>query len=103
MSSPPLPDNALLLWLQDESNNECATSEAITQMYSIFDDDENEPIEHFQQDDRHHCFLIFEAAPVPSFPIFSLPDPTLIRPTGLILHTTYLILAETERGWFAMK
>ena len=42
-------------------------------------------------------------SPVSSFPIFSLPDPTLIRPTGLILHTTYLILAETERGWFAMK
>ena len=74
MSSPPLPDNALLLWLQDESNNECATSEAITQMYSIFDDDENEPIEHFQQDDRHHCFLIFEAAD---------EDAT---PTATILH-----------------
>jgi len=64
----------LLLWLQDESNNECATSEAITQMYSIFDDDENDPIEHFQQDDRHHCFLIFEA------------DDEDATPTATILH-----------------
>lgn len=43
-------------------------------MYSIFDDDENDPIEHFQQDDRHHCFLIFEA------------DDEDATPTATILH-----------------
>ena len=72
-TNPLPPDNAVLLWLQDESNNECSTSEeATTQMYSFFDDDDfHHPSipQHFQQDDDHHCFLIFKkicnAVPTP--------------------------------------
>jgi len=47
-ASIPIPDNSLLLWLHDESNNECTTYESIAQMYSISDDDEFDPIDQFQ-------------------------------------------------------
>ena len=59
-ATTPIPDNALLLWLQDESNNECTTAESITQMYTTMHTDEFDLISHYKQDGRHHCFLIFE-------------------------------------------
>ena len=67
-ATTPIPDNTLLLWLQDESNNECTTVEIITQMYAIMHTDEFDPISHFQQDDHQHCFLIFEKVNEDSIP-----------------------------------
>ena len=57
--SGPLPDNALLAWLQDESNDEFRSTEALTTMYAFFATGATDPIERLQEDDRHHSFLIF--------------------------------------------
>ena len=60
MSVINLPDNALLLWLQDEANNEYLDSASIESMYQIFADDSLEDqMSLLKDDDRHHCFLIF--------------------------------------------
>ena len=67
-ATTPIPDKALLLWLQDESNNECTTAKSITQMYSTMHTNEFDPISHFQQDDRQHCFLVFEKVNEDSIP-----------------------------------
>ena len=57
--SGPLPDNALLAWLQDESNDEFRSTEALTTMYSFFAAGASNPMEKLQEDDRHHSFLVF--------------------------------------------
>ena len=56
----PLPDNSVLLYLQDERNNDYLTVEAIAEVYAeSYSDDAHEPQEDFLQDDRQHSFLIF--------------------------------------------
>ena len=55
-----LPDNALLQWLQDESNSEHGTPDALAAMYAYFAADANDPTSQVQDDDRHHCFIIFQ-------------------------------------------
>ena len=55
----PLLDNALLAWLQDESNDEFCSTEALTTMYTFFATGAANPLEQLQEDDRHHSFLIF--------------------------------------------
>ena len=55
-----LPDNALLHWLQDESNNEFPDQDAIAGMYSFFAPGATDPLASIKGDDRHHCFLIFQ-------------------------------------------
>ena len=57
--SGPLPDNALLAWLQDESNDEFRSTEALATMYNFFATGAENPLERLQEDDRHHSFLIF--------------------------------------------
>ena len=59
MSTNRLPDNALRLWLQDESNNDYLDLESLRTMYSLFASGEPDPTSLVQDDDRHHCFLIF--------------------------------------------
>ena len=54
-----LPDNAFLLWLQDEANNEYLSPEALTQMYTHLAPQAADPLETFKEDDRTHCFLVF--------------------------------------------
>ena len=55
----PLPDNALLAWLQDESNDDFCSTEALATMYNYFITGADNPLEKLQEDDRHHSFLIF--------------------------------------------
>ena len=59
MSSPPLTDNALLLWLQDEANNDYLDTEAMQEMYDLFTPASADPTNLVQDDDRHHCFLAY--------------------------------------------
>ncbi len=74
MSVNNLPDNALLQWLQAESNNDYLELDSIESMYDIFADGSPEDqMTLLQEDDRHHCFLIFT------------PDEEN-KPTGTILH-----------------
>ena len=54
-----LPDNALLLWLQDESNNEFPDQDALAGIYSYFSQGATNPLDSIKGDDRHHCFLTF--------------------------------------------
>ena len=54
-----LPDNALLRWLQDESNNDFLALEDLELMYSLFADGQADPLEDLKDDDRHHVYLIF--------------------------------------------
>ena len=58
--SGTLPDNALQLWLQDESNDKFRSTEDLDGMYSYFVEGATEPIESIKEDDRHHCFIIFQ-------------------------------------------
>jgi len=75
MSVNNLPDNALLRWLQDESNNNyLELKNNVESMYNIFADGSLEDqMTLLQEDDRHHCFLIFTP---------NEED----KPTGTILH-----------------
>ena len=74
MSVNSLPDNALLRWLQVESNNDYLELDKVESMYNIFADGSIEDqMTLLQEDDRHHCFLIFT------------PDEE-DKPTGTILH-----------------
>jgi len=84
-ATTPIPDNALvLLWLQDESNNECTTADSITQMYSTMHTDEFDPaVSHFQQDDRRHCFLIFEKLDDDSVPTATTLHHLTVSPTRI--------------------
>jgi len=75
-ATTPIPDNALLLWLQDESNNECTTAES-----AIMHTNEFDPISHFQQDDRQHCFLIFEKVNEDSIPNATILHQLAVVPT----------------------
>lgn len=60
MSAPTNADNHPLRdWLRVEANDECSTNEAIDQIYSLFAGRTNALAEHFEDDDRHHCFLSF--------------------------------------------
>jgi hypothetical protein len=61
MSNPTsvLPDNAFLLWLQDEANNEYLTSQSLTQMYTHLAPQADDPLNTFKADDRTHSFLVF--------------------------------------------
>ena len=56
-----LPDNALRLWLQDETNNDYLDTESLQEMYRHFAVDQADPTDLVKDDDRHHCFLIFNA------------------------------------------
>ena len=58
-STSVLPDNAFLLWLQDESNNEYLTPESLTQMYTHLAPQADDPLDTFKDDDRNHSFLVF--------------------------------------------
>ena len=58
--SGPLPDNALLTWLQDEANDEFLDLDALAGMYSYFSAEADNPLESIKTDDRHHCFLIYQ-------------------------------------------
>ena len=61
MSNPTsvLPDNAFLLWLQDEANNEYLTSQSLTQMYTHLSPQADDPLDTFKEDDRTHSSLVF--------------------------------------------
>ena len=60
MLVPPLPNNALLLLLQDESNNEYQDMDTMQEMYDLFMLLTRADPTHLVQDDhRHHCFLAF--------------------------------------------
>lgn len=61
MSNPTsvLPDNAFLLWLQDEANNEYLTPQSLTQMYTHLAPQADDPLDVFKADDRTHSFLVF--------------------------------------------
>ena len=62
MSAPTLPDNTLLLWLQDENNNDYQDTESLQEMYNLFSSanaDATDLMDLLKDDDRHHCFLIF--------------------------------------------
>jgi len=84
-ATTPIPDNAILLWLQDESNNaECTTAESITtQMYTTMQTDVFDPISHFKQDDHHHCFLIFEKVDDDSIPTATILHHLAVAPTRI--------------------
>ena len=71
--SGPIPDNALLAWLQVESNDEFRSVEALTAMYAHFVVGETDPIDKLRGDDRHHCYLVFV-------------EDSQREVTGLILH-----------------
>ena len=58
--SGTLPDNALLTWLQDDTNNDYHSVEDLATMYSYFNEDVDDPIDRIKGDDRRHCFIIFE-------------------------------------------
>ena len=58
--SGTLPDNALLAWLQDDTNDEFTDLDALAGMYSYFASSASDPIDNLKTDDRHHCFLIFQ-------------------------------------------
>ena len=58
--SGTFPDNALQLWLQDEANNEFQSEEALEGMYTYFLEGAANPIDCLKEDDRHHCFIIFQ-------------------------------------------
>ena len=53
MSNPTsvLPDNAFLLWLQDEANNEYLTSQSLIQMYTHLAPQADDPLNTFKEDD----------------------------------------------------
>ena len=55
-----LPDNALLAWLQDDTNNAYQSEKELAGMHSYFSEDVNDPTDSIKEDDRHHCFIIFE-------------------------------------------
>ena len=56
--SGTLPDNALQL--QDESNDEFRSTEELEGMYTYFLEGATDPIANIKEDDRHHCFIIFQ-------------------------------------------
>ena len=58
--SGTLPDNALQLWLQDEANNKFRGTDELEGMYTYFLQDASDPIDNIKEDDRHHCFIIFQ-------------------------------------------
>ena len=82
-ATTPIPDNALLLWLQDKSNNECATTESITQMYATMLPEVFDPVSHFEQDDHNHCFLIFEKVDDDSIPTATILHHLAVTPTHI--------------------
>ena len=53
-------DNALQLWLQDESKDEFRSMEVLDGMYTYFVEGAAGPIDSIKEDDRHHCFIIFQ-------------------------------------------
>ena len=55
-----LSDNTLLLWLQDESNNDFKVQESMAGIYSYFTQGADDPLDSIKGDDRHHCFLTFQ-------------------------------------------
>ena len=57
--SAPLPYNALLRWLQDESHNDYQTVESLQRMYTTFAAVQPDPLDYLKDDDHHNCFLIF--------------------------------------------
>lgn len=57
--SLPLPDNALLQWLQTKSNNDYHELEVLEGMYRLFQEDQLDPLKQFKDDNNHHNCLIF--------------------------------------------
>ena len=55
-----LPNNALLEWLQDESSDDHRSDDDLASMYSYFAEGAANPIALLKEDDRHHCFLVFQ-------------------------------------------
>ena len=55
-----LPNNALLHWLQDDSNDEFLEEDALATMYSYFAMGANDPLPRVKGDDRYHCFITFQ-------------------------------------------
>ena len=55
-----LPDNALLHWLQDESNDEFPDKDDLAGIYSHFAQGAANPLDAIKGDDRYHCFLTFQ-------------------------------------------
>ena len=70
----PIADNALLLWLQDDSNNDHQDPASLQVMYEVFEPDAPDPTELIQDDDRHLCFLTFS-------------HDEANRPAGYLLHS----------------
>ena len=58
-----LPDNALLEWLQDDANNDHKSDDDLAAMYSYFAEGAADPLDQLKEDDRHHCFLVFQKSP----------------------------------------
>ena len=54
-----LPDNAFLLWLQDEANNDYPSQESLSQLYTHLAPQAADPLDTFKEDDHNHCFLVF--------------------------------------------
>ena len=55
-----LPDNALLTWLQDETNDTYCTVDDLAGMYSYFDHNAADPTDSIKDNGHHHRFIIFE-------------------------------------------
>ena len=55
-----LPDNTLLLWLQDKSNNEFPDQDSLVGIYSYFIQGATNPLDSIKGNSRHHCFLTFQ-------------------------------------------
>ena len=70
----PIADNALLQWLQDDSNNDHQDPDSLQVMYEAFEPDAPDPTELIQDDDRHLCFLTFS-------------HDEANRPAGYLLHS----------------
>ena len=54
-----LPDNTLLAWLQDKSNNPFTGTDKFVNMYTYFTPEANDPVELIKEDNflsLFHCF-----------------------------------------------
>ena len=58
--SGTVPDNNLLHWLQDKSNDNHRTTDKLGTMFAFFDIGYKDPIKLLKNNGHHHCFLIFK-------------------------------------------
>ena len=54
-------DTNLLRWLQETSSDKAGYFEALSPIYLMFGDNNNNSLEEFKADDRYYCFLIFKS------------------------------------------